>query len=106
MAMVILMMSRYNDKRTPSWTDRILWRGFEDDRRFCSRQGQEQSDTAVPADQPQDTNGTFAAVQEVISSDHEPVYCLLDLPHHVRSPYVCAVHVHVHLHLGGGMQPS
>lgn len=48
---------RFNNKRTPSWTDRILWRGFVE----------------------QGEGHRFGTVREVIDSDHEPVYCLLDL---------------------------
>lgn len=58
-------VARFNDKRTPSWTDRVLWRGFRDDE---------------PGHPQQHTNTTFASVPEVITSDHEPVYCLLGLP--------------------------
>ncbi|CAM9379249.1 unnamed protein product, partial [Discosporangium mesarthrocarpum] len=47
----------YKDKRTPSWTDRVLWRGFD------------------PLGQPD-----FSSVPEVVTSDHEPVYCLLCMP--------------------------
>lgn len=81
---IVMVMSRYNDKRTPSWTDRILWRGFDDDHRCQPEQKQEQSGVPVRTDQLQCTNSTFAAVQEVIASDHEPVYCLLGLPRQVR----------------------
>ncbi|CAM9851422.1 unnamed protein product [Pylaiella littoralis] len=62
---------RFNDKRTPSWTDRVLWRGFRDDE---------------PGHPQQHTNTTFASVPEVITSDHEPVYCLLGLPKSFNAP--------------------
>lgn len=65
-----ITLCRYNDKRTPSWTDRILWRGFEDDERHRGQSRQSQ----------RERNSTFASVQEVISSDHEPIYGLLGLP--------------------------
>lgn len=77
------LSSRFNDKRTPSWTDRILWRGFADDERYHSNAHQDQEGVAAGQPQQQRTNSgnsTFASVQEVISSDHEPVYCTLDLP--------------------------
>lgn len=73
---------RYNDKRTPSWTDRILWRGFTDDQCYQSRDERETEDLSARQEQQQhdDTSGcSFAAVQEIIASDHEPVYCVLDL---------------------------
>eukprot|EP00752_Nemacystus_decipiens_P018264 g16387.t1 len=70
---------RFNDKRTPSWTDRILWRGFADDKRYHPHQDQEGS-PAETLQKHTNSNSTFASVQEVISSDHEPVYCTLDLP--------------------------
>jgi len=77
---MVMVIPRYNDKRTPSWTDRILWRGFDDDHGYLPEQEQEQSAFPVPVGHLQYTNSTFAAVKEVIASDHEPVYCLLGLP--------------------------
>ncbi|CAM9699290.1 unnamed protein product [Scytosiphon promiscuus] len=74
---------RYNDKRTPSWTDRILWRGFTDDEchQLPDQQNPEDHYARQTTQHIGDTSsGNFAAVQEVITSDHEPVYCVLDLP--------------------------
>ncbi|CAN0555189.1 unnamed protein product, partial [Ectocarpus sp. 8 AP-2014] len=72
---------RYNDKRTPSWTDRILWRGFEDDERLDAHPQQEGSPRGqAVSGAGRAVNSTFAAVQEVIASDHEPVFCVLGLP--------------------------
>ncbi|CAM9222615.1 unnamed protein product [Ectocarpus sp. 4 AP-2014] len=75
---------RYNDKRTPSWTDRILWRGFEDDERLDAHPQQEGSPRGQPVSGAgRAINSTFAAVQEVIASDHEPVFCVLGLPREI-----------------------
>lgn len=71
---------RFNDKRTPSWTDRVLWRGFADDETYHPHPQQKDH----PAGHlQQHANTTFAAVPEVIASDHEPVYCLLGLPREI-----------------------
>eukprot|EP00903_Cladosiphon_okamuranus_P019298 g17739.t1 len=82
---------RFNEKRTPSWTDRILWRGFADGERDHSHSHshlhQEQEQKGVPAGElQQHSNTIFSSVQEVISSDHEPVYCVLDLPRTKPAP--------------------
>lgn len=69
---------KYNDKRTPSWPDRILWRGLMD-HDLTDNQGDDQGDDQ--GDEGLTHRGSsFGAVPEVLSSDHEPVYCVLGVP--------------------------
>ncbi|CAM9349099.1 unnamed protein product [Laminaria digitata] len=63
---------KYNEKRTPSWTDRILWRGLMD-----HDQRDDQRDEGLTLTR---QGSNFRAVPEILESDHEPVFCLLGVP--------------------------
>lgn len=71
-------VDRYNTKRTPSWTDRIMYATHTD-----SPNTPEKSSI---------TNILYTSIPSYVTSDHKPVVCLLQLPPPTASlsPETCA----------------
>lgn len=71
-------VDRYNTKRTPSWTDRIMYATHTD-----SPDTPEKSNI---------TNILYTSIPSYVTSDHKPVVCLLQLPPPTTSlsPETCA----------------
>ncbi|KIK49244.1 hypothetical protein CY34DRAFT_797194 [Suillus luteus UH-Slu-Lm8-n1] len=64
-------VDRYNTKRTPSWTDRIMYATH--------------TDSPTTPEKSSITNILYTSIPSYVTSDHKPVVCLLQLPPPITS---------------------